>query len=83
MKTTLRHIALASLLLGATCVIPPLAAADSAKAGKRDSSSAKSSAQAAAEEIGSTRNAKVAIAMTDKKTELTFFAGAMSDAEKA
>ncbi len=83
MKTTLRHIALASLLLGATCVIPPLAAADSAKAGKRDSISAKSSAQAAAEEIGSTRNAKVAIAMPDKKTELTFFAGAMSDAEKA
>lgn len=37
--------------------------------------------QTAAEEIGSLRNAKVAVPVTDKKTSLTYFAGSMSKEE--
>ena len=36
---------------------------------------------ATAEEIGSLRNARVAVPLTDKKTELTYFAGNMSSSE--
>jgi phosphoglycerate dehydrogenase-like enzyme len=41
------------------------------------------SAQTEAEEIGSLRNAKVAIPVTDKKTELVYFASALSKEERA
>src|SRR5262245_8346225 len=34
-----------------------------------------------AEEIGSLRNARVAVPLTDKKTELTYFTGSMSSSE--
>jgi phosphoglycerate dehydrogenase-like enzyme len=40
-------------------------------------------AQSGAEEIGSLRNAKIAIAVSDKKTELTYFAGSLSKEELA
>jgi phosphoglycerate dehydrogenase-like enzyme len=39
--------------------------------------------QAQTEEIGSSRNARVAFAMPDKKVELTYFAGEMSTEESA
>lgn len=41
----------------------------------------RATAQAAAEEIGSLRNARVAIPVTDNKTSLTYFAGSLSAAE--
>jgi phosphoglycerate dehydrogenase-like enzyme len=40
-------------------------------------------AQSGAEEIGSLRNAKIAIPVSDKKTELTYFAGSLSKEELA
>lgn len=61
------HRGLSLLLVAAVCVSPVW----------------KSSAQTAAEEIGSLRNARVAIPVTDKKTELTYFAGSISREELA
>jgi phosphoglycerate dehydrogenase-like enzyme len=71
-----RPLVSAALLFALLPTVRPALAADVAP------TAAKSSG-ATAEEIGSLRNARVAIAVPDKKTELTFFVGSISDAEKA
>jgi phosphoglycerate dehydrogenase-like enzyme len=82
MKNTSRFFPIVCLTLGVACLAPGLAAAEKAAA-KRDASAAKSSAQSVAEEIGSLRNARVAIKMPAPKIELTYFAGSLSAADKA
>ena len=64
MKKTLSTLAVASL--GCFCSLTSLQA-----------ESKPSDSQAVAEKLGSLRNAKVAIEITDPKTELTYFAGSM------
>jgi len=49
----------------------------------RGASNANQSSQAVAEEIGSLRNARVAIPMEGQKKELTFFSGSLSESERA
>lgn len=71
MKTHFFSLPLFSLVCAASLGVAPCRAQTSEKAG------------AGAEEIGSLRNAKVAIPVTDKKTELTYFAGSMSKEELA
>jgi len=78
----------ASSLISLFCLTAALAwvapiSSHAASSPKKSESAGKTSAQSAAEEIGSTRNAKVAIAMPARKIELTYFAGVMSDAERA
>ena len=58
-----------ALLATALLAICPLVMAEPSKA---------SDSKALAEEVGSLRNAKVAIKLTDPKTQLTFFSGGMS-----
>ncbi|MCW5559760.1 MAG: D-2-hydroxyacid dehydrogenase, partial [Verrucomicrobiae bacterium] len=58
-----------SLLLAAVCVLPLSRAAAQTQ-------------QTAAEEIGSLRNARVAIPVTDTTPELTYFAGSLSPEER-
>jgi phosphoglycerate dehydrogenase-like enzyme len=82
MKPTSRFLPIVCLTLGAAWLTPGLAAAEKAAA-KRDSAAAKSSSQSVAEEIGSLRNARVAIKMPTPKIELTYFAGSLSAADKA
>jgi phosphoglycerate dehydrogenase-like enzyme len=81
-KPTSRFLPIVCLTLGAAWLTPGLAAAEKAAA-KRDSAAAKSSSQSVAEEIGSLRNARVAIKMPAPKIELTYFAGSLSAADKA
>jgi phosphoglycerate dehydrogenase-like enzyme len=72
MKTADRFFTLTSLVLGLVCWAPGLAAAEPAAAPNP------------VEEIGSLRNAKVAIKMPPgQKTELTYFAGNISEADRA
>jgi phosphoglycerate dehydrogenase-like enzyme len=82
MNPTSRFLPIVCLTLGAAWLTPGLAAAEKAAA-KRDSAAAKSSSQSVAEEIGSLRNARVAIKMPAPKIELTYFAGSLSAADKA
>jgi phosphoglycerate dehydrogenase-like enzyme len=82
MNPTSRFLPIVCLTLVAAWLTPGLAAAEKAAA-KRDSAAAKSSSQSVAEEIGSLRNARVAIKMPTPKIELTYFAGSLSAADKA
>ncbi|MBI4625952.1 MAG: D-2-hydroxyacid dehydrogenase [Verrucomicrobia bacterium] len=82
MKNASRFLTLVCLTMGAACLAPGLAAAEKAAA-KRDATTAKSPAQSVAEEIGSLRNARVAIKMPAQKIELTYFAGSISAADQA
>ncbi|MEY4939367.1 MAG: hypothetical protein RIQ93_1102 [Verrucomicrobiota bacterium] len=81
MKNVTRLLALAALLLVNSGTAPRLLSAQTAPAPKAPSQ--KGAAQESAEEIGSLRNAKVAIPMTRGKTELTYFAGSLTDAQRA
>lgn len=81
MKNVSSYFALAALVLAHTGFAPRLLSAQSASSQKAPSQ--KAAAQESAEEIGSLRNAKVAIPMTGGKTEVTYFAGALTDAQRA
>lgn len=83
MSTFLRTMGIWGLFLGLSSLTFP--SANFATAAQKESAKqddARPSAQSVAEEIGSLRNARVAIPMTAEKRELTFFAGSMSKADR-
>lgn len=83
MKVALRMTVVAVLLVGLIGGAFRLAAEDASTSKPSAATEAKTPPKSVAEEIGSLRNAKVAIAVpADKKIELTYF-GSLTEAEKA
>ncbi|HWL09722.1 MAG TPA: hypothetical protein VNQ76_15025, partial [Planctomicrobium sp.] len=80
MKNIWRMIVVTGLVLQTGNSLTGLSAAEPSSKKTQEASPA---SQVPAEEIGSLRNARVAIPMPDKKIELTFFAGPISEAERA
>lgn len=83
MKNASRFLRLAVFTLGAASLAAALSAAEKSGARKRDAGDASASSQSVAEEIGSLRNAKVAVKMSAQKTELTYFSGPLSKEDLA
>jgi len=79
-KNIWRMIVVTGLVLQTGNSLTGLSAAEPSSKKTQEASPA---SQVPAEEIGSLRNARVAIPMPDKKIELTFFAGPISEAERA
>lgn len=80
MKHLFPIVVITCLIFQMISMMPSVAAADPSQEGAVP---AKSSSQAVAEEIGSLRNARVAIPMSEKKIELTYFSAPMPEAERA